>query len=369
MQEVVDSMLRGERWDRPAPSDWVYVNNFDDSRRPTAIQLPPGRAIALRDTMQQVIEDLRIALPALFESEDYQARHAAIDQKFQAKQCEAFTKLNEKAADANMALLRTPMGFLIAPVRDGKAVPPDEFNAWPEDDRRAAEKTIETLQSELEQIVRQIPLWEREHRDEVQQLDRQTALVAIDQNINEAKRRFSDVSQVEKYLSTVRADLIDNTALFLAKPQGELGAIFGAVLTNTVDRYHVNVLVSQSAKDSPIPIVRELHPTLANLVGSVEYVSQHGALVTNFRLVKGGAMHRANGGFLLLDARHLLSEPFSWPALKRMLRQREIRVEDVARFVGLTSTVSLEPPFHSTLKSSSSATGCCTTFFPPTIPK
>jgi len=343
MQEVVDAMLRSAQWDRPAPSDWVYVNNFDDSRRPIAIQLPPGRAVALRDTMQHVIDDLKVALPALFESEDYQARHTAIDQKFQAKQGEAFSKLSEKAADANMALLRTPMGFLIAPMRDGKVVPPEEFNAWPEADRKAAQETIESLQNELEQIVRQIPLWEKEHRDEVQQLDRQTALVAIDQNINDAKRQFSDVRRVEKYLDTVHADLIDNTALFLAKPQGELGAIFGAVLSNTVDRYHVNVLVSQCAKDSPVPIVQELHPTLANLVGSVEYVSQHGALVTNFRLIKAGAMHRANGGFLLLDARHLLSEPFSWSALKRMLRQREIKVEDVARFVGLTSTVSLEP--------------------------
>jgi len=207
MQEVVGSMLRRVQSDRPTPSDWVYVNNFDDSRQPIAIQLPPGRAVALRDTMQQVIDDLKVALPALFESEDYQARHAAIDQKFQAKQGEAFAKLGERAAGADMALVRTPMGFMIAPVRDGKVVPSDEFSAWPEADRKAAETAIETLQNELEQIVRQIPLWEKEHRDEVQKLDRQTALVAIDQSINDARRRFSDVSSIEKYLETVRLTL------------------------------------------------------------------------------------------------------------------------------------------------------------------
>jgi lon-related putative ATP-dependent protease len=343
MQEVVEAMLRGSRWDRPTPSDWVYVNNFEDSRRPIAIELPPGRAVELRDTMQEVIDDLKVALPALFESEDYQARRTAMDQAFQAKQGEAFSKLGEKAAAANLALLRTPMGFMIAPMRDGKVVPSDDFNAWPEADRKAAQETIENLQQELEQIVRHIPLWEKEHRDEIQKLDQQISLVAIDQNLDEAKRRFSDLARVIKYLETVRADLIENIALFIEKPEGELRVIVGAALGHTIDRYHVNVLVSQSAQDGHVPIVHEFHPTLANLIGSIEYVSQHGFLVTNFSLIKAGAMHRANGGFLLLDARHLLSEPFSWSALKRMLRQREIRVEDVTRFVGLTSSVSLEP--------------------------
>ena len=343
MQDVVESILRSSRWDRPAPSDWVYVNNFDDSRRPIAIQLPPGRAVELRDTMQEVIDDLKIALPALFESEDYQARRAALDQTFQEKQSEAFAKLGDKAAEAKLALLRTPMGFMIAPVRDGNVIPPDEFNTWPEADRAAAQNTIENLQHELEQIIRHIPLWKKEHRDEVQKLERQTALVAIDQSVNEAKTRFSDIPRVVIHLDAVRADLIDNIALFVEKPQGELGAIVDEALGNAVDRYLVNVLVDHNTKDGRIPIVQEFHPTLGNLIGSIEYVSRSGVLVTNFRLIKAGAMHRANGGFLLLDARRLLSEPFSWPALKRMLRQREIRIEDVTRFLGLTSTVSLEP--------------------------
>lgn len=343
MQHIVQTLIKTTRWDRPKPDDWVYVNNFEEPRKPTAIRLPPGRAIQLRDTMKELVDDLKIALPALFESEDYQARRTAIDQKFQSKQGDAFSSLGDKAAAANMALLRTPMGFLIAPIRDGKVVPPDQFNAWPEADRKAAQDTIETLQNELEQIVRQIPVWEKEHRNEIQALDRQTALVAIDQGISEARERFSTIAEVTKYLESVRADLIEHTALFLAKPQGELGAIFGAALADTTDRYEVNVLVSQDGGNDSVPMVEELHPTLGNLIGSIEYVSQHGFLVTDFRLIKAGALHRANGGFLLLDARHLLSEPFSWQALKRLLRQREIRIEDVTRFVGLTSSVSLEP--------------------------
>ncbi|MCW5702986.1 MAG: AAA family ATPase, partial [Bradyrhizobium sp.] len=343
MQKVVETLLKNARWDRPHPDDWVYVNNFADSRKPTAIRLPPGRAAELRATMDEVIDDLKVALPALFESEDYQARRTAIDQKFQSKQSDAFSSLGDKAAAANMAVLRTPMGFMIAPVRDGKVVPPEQFNAWPEADRKAAQDTIETLQNELEQIFRHVPAWEKEHRDEIQALDQQTALVAIDQSINEAKEKFSTIAEVLKYLENVRADLIENTALFLAKPQGELGAIVGAALGNATDRYQVNVLVSQDTEGGSVPIVEELHPTLGNLIGSIEYVSKHGFLVTDFRLIKAGALHRANGGFLLLDARRVLSEPFSWQALKRLLRQEEIRIEDVTRLVGLTSSVSLEP--------------------------
>ncbi|QHO75588.1 ATP-dependent protease [Bradyrhizobium sp. CCBAU 051011] len=342
MQKTVESLLKSSRWDRPRPDDWVYVNNFEDSRKPVAIRLPPGRATELRSTMEEVIEDLKVALPALFESDDYQARRTAIEQKFQSKQSDAFSSLSEKAASASMTIVRTPMGFVIAPVRDGKLVEPDEFNAWPEADQKAAQDTIAALQNELEQIVRHVPGWEKEHREEIQSLDRQTALVTIDQSINEAKDRFSTIAEVLKYFESVRADLIENTAIFLAKPQGELGAFFGAALGKTTDRYHVNVLVSQDPNGS-IPIIEELHPTLGNLIGSIEYVSQHGFLVTDFRLIKAGALHRANGGFLLLDARHLLSEPFSWQALKRLLRQQEIRIEDVTRFVGLTNSVSLEP--------------------------
>jgi lon-related putative ATP-dependent protease len=343
MQQAVESVLKTTTWDRPVPADWVYVNNFDDSRRPIAIKLPPGRAVELRDAMQEVIGDLKIALPALFESEDYQTRRAAIDQTFQERQGAAFAKLGDKATLMNMALLRTPMGFVIAPTRDGKVVPPDEFNAWPETERRTAQQTIEKLQNELEQIVQHIPVWEKEHRDELQKLNRQTALVAIDQAINEAREKFSDIQRIVDYLATVRADLIDNTALFVAKPPGELGAIVDAALGSAIGRYHVNVLVSQRDKECAAPIIQEFHPTLGNLIGSIEYVSQNGVLVTNFGLIKAGALHRANGGFLLLDARHLLTQPFSWPALKRMIRQREIRIEDVGRLVGLTSTVSLEP--------------------------
>jgi lon-related putative ATP-dependent protease len=283
-------------------------------------------------------------LPAVFESEDYQTRREAIDQAFQTKQGAAFSALRDKAAEKSIVILRTPVGFALAPARDGQVVPPDEFSTWPEAKRREVQDVIQTLEKDLEHIMHQIPQWQKAHREEIRKLNRDTAMFAVGQSIDEAKSRFTDIPRVIEHLEAVRGDLIENVAMFVVKTEGEEGEdTANRRIGGSFERYEVNVLVSHAREDASAPIVEELHPTLANLIGSIEYVSQHGVLVTNFRHIKPGAAHRANGGFLLLDVRHLLMEPFSWTALKRTLRQAEIRIEDVGRFIGLTSTVSLEP--------------------------
>ena len=340
VERVLQEAVAGER---RRPSDWVYVNNFDDARKPVAIELPAGRAGEFRDGMHTLIDDLKTTLPAVFESEDYQTRLGAIDQAFQSKQGDAFAALHEKAAAKDIIILRTPMGFALAPARDRQPVPPEEFRTWPEAKRKEIQATIEELEKDLEHIVRQLPQWETERRDEIRKLNRETTKVAIGQFIETAKARFSDIPKVLTHLEEIRADLIENVAMFVIKSEGDEGKPAQRPIDAPFDRYAVNVLVGQAGREPVVPIVEELHPTLGNLLGSIEYVSQHGVLATNFRLIKAGAIHRANGGYLLLDARSLLLEPFSWTALKRALRQREIRIEDLGRFIGLTSTVSLEP--------------------------
>jgi lon-related putative ATP-dependent protease len=343
MQQAVEAVLRAAPAPEARPDDWVYVNNFAEPYKPAAIRLPAGRAAVFRDAMQHLIDDLKISLPAVFESEEYQSRRGAIDQAFQTKQGEAFSELRDKAAQKNIVILRTPMGFALAPAQDGQVVPPEEFSNWPEDKRREVQETIQALEKDLEHIVRQIPQWEKARRDEVRKLNQETAMIAVGQSIDEAKAKVPDIPRIAEHLEAVRGDLIENVAMFVMKPEGEEAAPTGRRVGFAFDRYEVNVLVSHDGHEKNVPIVQELHPTLSNLIGSIEYISQHGVLVTNFKLIKAGAIHRANGGFLLLDVRHLLMEPFSWSALKRTLRQREVRIEDVGRFIGLTSTVSLEP--------------------------
>ena len=343
MQEAVKAVLREEARTRPSPSDWVYVNNFEDADKPIAIELPSGRARKFAAAMHELIDDLKVALPAVFQSEDYQTRRSAIDDTFQKKQGEAFSALRDKAGAKSVIIVRTPFGFALAPAENDQVVPPDQFHAWPEAKRKAIQDAIPALEKELERIVHQIPQWEKERRDEIRKLNRETAKFAVDQQINEAKADFADLPKINEHIEKVRADIIDNVASFIVKSDEEGAEPSDERPGKPFDRYEINVLVAQSEDTPGAPVIEELHPTLGNLIGHIDYISSRGVLITNFRLMKAGAMHRANGGYLLLDVRSLLTEPFSWTALKRAIRQGEIKIEDVSRFLGFTSTASLDP--------------------------
>ena len=344
MQQSVKTLLEDAARPRPLPADWVYVNNFALPHRPVAISLPGRRAPAFQKVIHDLVEDLRVSLPAIFESEDYQKRRSSIEQSIHAKNERAFAALSEKATARNIAILRTPMGFGMAPMRDGKVVPPVEFNAWTNEEQRETREAIVELEKELEQTLRSIPRLEKEQHDAVRALDRETAEFAVAQPFDQVKAQFSDLPAVVQHIDAMRADLLDNLQFFISAEAAAEGAMQAVMrLAGPFDRYEVNVLVTQADHAAGAPVVEELHPTLANLVGRIEYLQIQGALVTNFRLIKAGALHRANGGTILLDARSLLTEPFSWAALKRALLRREVTIEDVARFMGLTTTVSLEP--------------------------
>ncbi len=342
IQQSVRMLLDDAARSRPAPSDWAYVNNFDAPHRPVALALPPRRGPELEKATHSLIEDLKVSLPTIFESEDYQKRRGAIEQSIRAKNEQAFAALNEKAQARGIAILRTPVGFAMAPARDGKVVPPADFNAWPEAEQVAVRDAIKDLEQDLDETLRAIPRQEKEQREAIRNLDRETAQFATAAPFDDAKTQFSDLPKVLQHIDAMHADLLENIQLFVAA-MAEAQERPGASAGNPMDRYEVNVVVTQADHGTGAPVIEELHPTLGELVGRIEYLQMQGALVTNFRLIKGGSLHRANGGMILIDARSLLSEPFSWPALKRALMRGQIVIEDASRFVGLTTTVSLQP--------------------------
>jgi predicted ATP-dependent protease len=173
-------------------------------------------------------------------------------------------------------------------------------------------------------------------------LNGETARVAVEQSIEEIKEKFSDLPRVVSHIEAVREDIVENVAAFIAKDEQSETKTDMDVAGGYFDRYAVNVLVSQADRNGA-PVVEEPHATLQNLIGRVEHIARQGMLVTNFRLIKAGALHRANGGYLVLDIRSVLSEPFAWSALKRALRRGEIIIEDVGRLIGASTTVTLEP--------------------------
>jgi len=355
IERTVKKLLEEKARAEPLPADWVYVNNFAQAHKPRALRLPPGRGPQFRDAIADLIRDLGSALPAAFESQDYQARRRAIDEAFRRKQEQAFSALTKEAGENSVAIVRTPFGFGVAPLAEGEVLKPEAFNALPEEERKKLHDKLSGFEAKLQEILQNVPRWDKERRDEARALDRDTARFAVGHSIDETKTRFADLPVALEHLESVRNDLLDNVGVFIGPAQAAAredndGEQEWASI-GPLDRYEVNVLVTSDGSEGGAPVVEEPHPTLRNLVGRIEHVWQRGVLVTDFRRLKAGALHRANGGYLLLDARSLLTEPFSWAALKRALKMRHVRFESVDDILSLTSTLSLEPdPIPLTVK-------------------
>jgi len=325
-------------------SDWAYVNNFSRPYQPIAIELPPGRGIALREDMRRVVEELRSTIPAVLESDEYSAKVEQIDSEFNERHERSFSELGAEASREGIALLRTPAGFSFAPLKDGEVIAPQEFAKLPDEEKHRIEETIARLQSKLERIVRDVMRWRKERYERIKTLNREMVLLAVGHVADELKQSYVDVPKVVEYLESVQRDVLENADDF-KKPTEEAGQGTMRIMMSqdaSLRRYEVNVLVDRSVPDGS-PVVVEDYPTYQNLVGRVDHVAQFGTLVTDFNLIKAGALHRANGGYLLLDVLKVLMQPFAWEGLKRALRQREIRIESISDMYGLASTVSLEP--------------------------
>ena len=349
---ALKSQLVAKAAKAPAPDDWVYVYNFREPGQPHAVRLPAGRARVLARAMTGAIDELRGIVPALFEGDDYQSRRRAIDGGFQSVQEKALEALNAKAATQNIAVLRTPQGFALAPMHEGQVVKPETFNALPDAMRNEKKAQIALLETELSKILETVPKSEKERRGKVGDLNQDFARIAVTGALEDIAAAFSDVADVIAHLNEAGEDLVRNIAIFLPDSVGDTPTIrepADAVRDPRFRRYMVNVMVAQSIGDDGrvaggSPLIEEINPVYGNLIGRIEHVAQGGPLLTDFMLMKPGALHRANGGFLLIDARRLLLSPYAYEALKRALKSREIRIEPPAETSGLgISPQTLDP--------------------------
>ncbi|MGB8437116.1 MAG: ATP-binding protein, partial [Burkholderiales bacterium] len=335
--------------DAEPPLDWVYVNNFDEPQKPIAIGLPPGRGATLRRDMEGLVEELGDAIPAVFDSEEYSARVESLDAEFNERHERDFAALGEEATQQKIALLRTPSGFSFAPVTDGEVITPEEFAKRPEEERERIQTAIAALQGKLEKLVRGVMRLRKERAERIRALNREMTLLAVGHVVSDLEERYRDMPRVVEYLEAVRRDVLDHADDF-RKP-ADTSAAPGPMAQReapSLRRYAVNVLVEHGSPDGA-PVVTEDHPTFQNLVGRIEHLARFGALVTDFNLIKPGALHRANSGYLLIDAARILAQPFAWEGLKRALLCNEIRIESLGDMYGPISTVSIEPeaiPLH-----------------------
>jgi lon-related putative ATP-dependent protease len=345
---IVRRYLERQAADQPPPSDWCYVNNFAEAHKPRALRLPAGGGSRLRRDMERLVEELRTAIPTAFESDNYRRRRQDIEEEFRERQDGALTDIQRRAQERGLALIRTPMGLAFAPTRGGEVISPEEFQKLPPSEQERTQMEVAALQEELQKSLIQMPQWDRERRAKVKALNQEVGLFVVGHLIEELRQAYLDLPAVPTYFASVQQDVIDHLDELLASPETPPAAAAEASpqlppsRESFFRRYQVNVVVDYSGA-AGAPVIYEDHPTVQNLVGRIEHMAQMGALVTEFNLIKAGALHRANGGYLILDARKVLLQPFAWEELKRALRSREIRIEVLGQTLSLVSTVSLEP--------------------------
>ncbi len=334
----------------PVPDDWCYVFNFEQPYKPLALRLPPGRAVAWRDDMKKLIEELASMLPGVFAGEEYQLQKRALEEELRGLQVEALDKLREEARQHDIALIQTPGGFAFAPLKEGgEVVTPDEFMQLDAEAQKRIETQVGELQEALQRIMQQVPKLQREMQSRLRELNERVVSFSITPLLDELRQKYGELEGVRSHLDAVQKDLIQNYEAFLQDEESTgrqmLGAALGIASAEhraSPTRYGVNV-VTDNGGTQGAPVVFVDQPRYQNLVGRIEHVAQMGALVTDFTLIKPGALHQANGGYLVIDALKLLTEPFAWDGLKRALRESQIDIESLGQVYSLVSTVSLEP--------------------------
>jgi lon-related putative ATP-dependent protease len=353
---VARRLLKAQAQGEKTPSDWCYVYNFERRHKPIALELPAGDGARLQSAVDKLIKDLKIAIPAIFESDEYRNQRKIIGDDVKQRQESAFMQIQREASALNIAIMQTENGIAFAPMRDGEMLPPEEINAMSEEDREALQKNISELQKRFRDTMMMVPQWAREAREKFQALDREVTSVAAKAMIEETKAQFADLRAVQDYLEAVEKDVIENVDLFRGQasgaPAGPMmmpGQMPGPMQASEpadaeapFRRYRVNLFVDRSRMQGS-PVVYADHPTYQELIGSIEHVAEFGTLMTDFTRIKSGALHRANGGYLMLDARKVLMEPFAWEGLKRALRSHEVRIEHPIQSTGVVSTQTLSP--------------------------
>ena len=352
---LVKRILDKEGKLRPTPSDWVYVYNFDEPHKPIAIDFKAGLASSFAKDMEEFSDFVEVDLPLVVKNELYEEQLSSIREKYQEKRNDYVKVLQKKAKGKKVSLLHMPMGVVVAPMKNGEIISPDVFDALSEEEKNEIMADLNAMQEEIAQHQDEAPQWEEKQAEEIKKLQEKLVVDAIKKPLDEIKQKYKGNKKVAEYLKTVRNYLLDNITTYVPsydqdnKPQGGEDDPMSGLLTqlkgqqeeDKTSKFKVNVVV-KNVPDSGAPIVLLDHPTQGNLVGKVERLQQFGALITDFSLIKGGALHKANGGFLLIDARKLLLQPYSWDSLKRALGAKEIKIEAPSEDTSF-STISLDP--------------------------
>ena len=334
----VKRYLKAEAKRLETPADRLYVNHFDEPREPRALELASGTAGAFLDDINQLIDNLLATFPAVFEHPSFQQKKNAIDRAFNKRYDQALDVIERLSLEKNVALYRDSSNIAFTPMLDGKALDEAEFAQLPEAERERFHADIATLEERLNEELASLPQWKRESSNLLRQLNEETITVALQPLLAPLSQKYAENAGVCAYLQAMQVNLLKTVVDQLV----EVERIDAQTRKLLEEQYCPSLVVGHHAQGGA-PVVFEPHPTYDNLFGRIEYNTDQGALYTSYRQLRPGALHRANGGFLILEAEKMLGEPFVWDALKRALHSRQLKMESPLGDLGRIATVTLNP--------------------------
>ncbi|MFO7941613.1 MAG: ATP-binding protein [Bacillota bacterium] len=332
----------------PTPNDWCYLYNFEDPENPRAVSLPAGKGQVLRDDMKELIEDARTAITNEFEGGDFEKHRAEIGERFQRDIGNIFQDLEEKVRSRGFALQRGEAGFTPVPLKDdGEPMSAEEYQQLDDETRKELEEKGAEIQQLIRSAMRKVRQIEKEAKSAVRDLEKRMGSFAIRPLIDQLQEEYADYPEVSRYLENVHDDIVDNLDAFKSSEDEDSGQqlammMLGGARKDEMNRYKVNLLVN-NAETEGAPMVEETNPTYYNLFGKIEFTSSMGHLTTNHLEITAGALHRANGGYLILRAEDVLTNALSWDTLKRTLKSGCIRIENIGEQYRMVPTATIKP--------------------------
>lgn len=322
--------------------DWCYVADFEEPRVPKLLQLPAGKGVRLKQDMEKLMSRLVKVIPQTFDSDSFLERSEQLKEEYGKKQEDELEKVAAQARRKKVSLnITTPGGYRLVAMKGDKPHTAETFKALTDAQRDKYEDSINKLEKKLRQALRKLADWEQEYADKQQALNKETLEGISGHQIDALIESYKNLPDVVGYFEAVRADLVENLEIFLDDNEEQAAIAYASLDKKMPRRYLVNVLVHQ--KTNEVPMVVEDNPTYHNLFGYVENVTYKGTVFTDFSLIRAGSLHRANGGYLLMDAIKMLEQPFVWDGLKRALRARCIQINSLERELTLSGTISIEP--------------------------
>ncbi|VAX32029.1 ATP-dependent protease La Type II, partial [hydrothermal vent metagenome] len=344
---AIKTLLFKKAGQEPIPPDWCYVYNFKEPDSPLAISLEPGRGVEFQKDMSELINTLKVEIPRVFESKEYDKQRGRIFEEFQKRQKELFSSLEQEAEAKGFTIKRTVGGFLIVPVKkNGEPLTEEEFNSLDESTRRKIEEIGKLLQEKLDDVVRTLREGEKLVKELLRRLEREAAISVLGHLIDELKEKYKNNEKIMVYLDAVKEDILDHLEDFKSSSEEAAPPPLPFMKVPKQEpnfvKYSVNVIVNNGNQEGA-PCVFESNPTYYNLFGRIEHKFQYGVAVTDFSMIKSGSLHKANGGYLIINALDLLRNLFSYDAMKRAIRNRELKIEDIWEQYRLITTAMLKP--------------------------